>query len=342
MEIKQAKQLLLNASKIAVVRTDKIGDMILTLPLCKALKEINPNSQLSFIANSMNYPLLHNNKYIDEVFFVDKYKNGIKDIFKANSFDAVFFPRPQFNEILPAFFKLIKLRIGSGYRWYSFLFNHRIYEHRRSAEKNEAEYNISLLENTIGKPVKTELIPPVILPETRIQVDNILKDHCFNEATPYFIIHPGSRGSARDWKADNFGVLARQILHKYNFQCVITGVKDELGKCLAAHNQCLNAINLCGKLNLTQMIALISQASFFVSNSTGVIHLAAASNVWTVGFYPNTPEISAQRWGPFTDKRLIFNPPPSEKKYNDEMNTIDVDMVFVRVDKLIKEKILIN
>ena len=36
-------------------------------------------------------------------------------------------------------------RIGTGYRWYSFLFNNKVYEHRKYAEKHELEYNINLL-----------------------------------------------------------------------------------------------------------------------------------------------------------------------------------------------------
>ena len=52
---------------------------------------------------------------------------------------------PTFQTALIIFLSRIKNRIGTGYRWYSFLFNSKIYEHRKYAEKHELEYNVNLL-----------------------------------------------------------------------------------------------------------------------------------------------------------------------------------------------------
>ena len=62
------------------------------------------------------------------------------------NFDVVmlFYPRPELAFAL--WLAKIPLRIGTGFRWYSFLLNKRIYEHRKDCRKHEAEYNLSLLD----------------------------------------------------------------------------------------------------------------------------------------------------------------------------------------------------
>src|SRR3989339_741781 len=76
--------------KICVIRTDRLGDMVLTLPMCKALKENCVESEITLIARRYVEPLLENCTVIDRIFYIDDYKNGIKEIFKNNKFDVYY------------------------------------------------------------------------------------------------------------------------------------------------------------------------------------------------------------------------------------------------------------
>ena len=97
------REKLRNSRSIAVVRTDKLGDMVLTLPMVNALKEFCPNSHIDFIASSYTEVLLHGQNLINNYHFIDKTHGGINQIFSSNTYDAVFFPRPRFDEIFSAF-----------------------------------------------------------------------------------------------------------------------------------------------------------------------------------------------------------------------------------------------
>ena len=322
--------------KIAIIRTDRLGDMVLTLPMFKAIKYEYPNIETTIIANTYTKPLLQNCKYINSIFYVDEFENGINEIFKKNHFDIVFFPRPRFDESLAAYRYKIPIRVGTGYRLYSFLFNHKVYDHRKISEYHEAEYNVRQVESVFQKKLNTELIKPYVNFKDLFKVDKLLKESGFDENQKSIILHPGSRASAKDWDSENFGKVGQKLVDTYGFNIIITGTESEKSFCQKAGSQCLNAINLCGKLNLYETIALISRSDLLISNSTGVLHIAAALGINVIGLYPNTLHISAKRWGPYTKKAIVLSPPINESNVNiDDMSLIKIDDVFNSVIRLL-------
>ena len=134
---------------ILIVRTDRIGDVVLTLPVAPILKKYFPDSKVSFLLRNYTAPLAKNNISIDEVISVDE-KNGKVQILSnvkklKGKFDTCIVAYPTFRIALILFLSGIKIRIGTGYRWYSFLFNKKIYDHRKISEYHELEYNVRLL-----------------------------------------------------------------------------------------------------------------------------------------------------------------------------------------------------
>ena len=93
--------------------------------------------------------------------------------------------------------------------------------------------------------------------------------------------------------------------------------------------------NFAGKFSLDELSALISKSVMFVSNSTGPIHIAAALGKYTVGFYPKIVSCSKERWGPYTNKKLVYEPQidcknctPEQCKKLNCMDSIDMSKVY--------------
>jgi ADP-heptose:LPS heptosyltransferase len=306
--------------------------MVLTLPLARALKERFPNTSMEMIARRYTAPLLNQSRVIDTVHFVDD--KPIKEIIQSQNFDAVFFPRPVFSEVLAAFTSRIPLRIGSAYRWYSPLFNYGIRDHRRTAEHHEAEYNVRMLGNILGEEIAPYLVEPVVDENAARRIESILQGNEVNGK--FVVIHPASGGSAYEWSAKNFGMAALKICEARNVTVLITGTESESEKCSEALEIYPKAVNLCGKLSLDEMIALLSRTSLLIANSTGVLHLAAALARPVLGLYPNTPHISAKRWGPYSPLAQVVSPPGKHGvEYNDAMNDIHIDVVVNEAIKLL-------
>lgn len=299
---------------ILIVRTDRIGDVVLSLPLARIIKQYYPKAKVSFLVREYTKALVENNRFVDEVIVLQE--DSLKILIDKNveqlekkKFDTAIIVYPTFKIALLIFLAGIKNRIGSGYRLYSFLFSEKVYEHRKDALKHELEYNLSLLsklgiEHSGG--INNVSFDLDVNKSSLNKVESLLSSLGMNDKAKFVIIHPGSGGSAVDLPIEKFLELIKLLTDK-KIKVILTGSESEKEIC---DKLSLNeyVFNLAGRLNLDELIALISKSSLLVANSTGPIHIAAALGKFTFGFYPKVKVCSAKRWGPYTDKKFIYEP----------------------------------
>jgi heptosyltransferase III len=301
----------LNLQHILVVRTDRIGDVILTLPLVEVLKTNFPRTTISMMVTSYTAPLVEGSA---EVFLYNSQGSffGMVAALRRARIDVAVVAYPRFRIALMLWFAGIPIRIGTGYRWYSFLFNRRVYEHRKTVTKHESEYNISLAKE-LGCSLPEKVSVQVVISEQAEEAaQDIRRSLNIGPADRLVLLHPGSGGSARDWKPERFAQLALD-LKKNGFCVVITGGLHEAELVhrvqALADNQVRAYVSTVG---LKEFAALIQTAELFVANSTGPLHIAAAVGTPVLGFYPPVRVMSPKRWGPITEKQKIFVPNPAQ------------------------------
>lgn len=337
---------------ILIVRTDRIGDVILTIPIAKIIKDRYPHCRVSFLLKNYTKPLVENNPYIDKVLILDE-KNGTLELssnlnkIKKENFDTAIIVYPRFRISLIIFLAGIKTRIGTGYRWYSFLFNKKIYEHRKTGDKHELEYNLNLLSKLGIKDITKKDVSFDIHPSLNSEqhVNKLFDEYHIDRSQMTIIVHPGSGGSSINLPIDNFIKLTGMLAQVLRCNIIITGSDAERALCEKfVVNEKIK--NFAGLLNLDELSALIGKSELLIANSTGPIHIAAAKNKYVVGFYPKINECSAKRWGPYTDKKIIFEPAIDCKNCTREqceklncMNSIDIKEVKDKVVGLLSNSI---
>ncbi|MGH7735605.1 MAG: glycosyltransferase family 9 protein, partial [Gemmatimonadales bacterium] len=121
MSPKRARSRLLAARRIAVLRDDALGDLVLTLPMFSVLRARCPDAQLHLLCRRYVGALVAGSPVIDQVHFVDTITGGVGAVLAGGGFDALFLPRIRDVDCWGAWRAGIPLRVGSGYRWYSFL-----------------------------------------------------------------------------------------------------------------------------------------------------------------------------------------------------------------------------
>jgi lipopolysaccharide heptosyltransferase II len=337
-----------NPKNLLIVRADRIGDVVLSLPMAGIVKKHYPGCKVTFLLREYTSPLALNHPDVDEVIILKEeegkilLQDNIRGI-KKRKFDACIIVSPVFKTALMVFLSRIKIRIGTGYRWYSFLFNRKIYVHRKYGEKHELEFNIDMLE-AIGinyQAKKGEVDFNIKADEeSQKEIEQLLKQESVNTDEPVIIIHPGSGGSAVDLPVSRMKELTSLIAGKPGIQVLLTGSKSEYDLCneIAVPGK---VKNLAGKLSLPRLVALIDKSDIFIANSTGPIHIAAALGKHVIGFYPNFAACSPRRWGPYTNKSYIFSPVGECNDCSREqcssrecMSTIKVTDIFDRVEKI--------
>jgi ADP-heptose:LPS heptosyltransferase len=111
------------------------------------------------------------------------------------------------------------------------------------------------------------------------------------------ILHPRSKGSAREWGLDNFSKLIG-LLPADKVKVFVSGTKEE-GETLRWLFEKHPGINdLTGKLSLEEFISFINTCDGLVAASTGPVHIAAALGKKAVGLYAPMRPIYPGRWAP--------------------------------------------
>lgn len=323
--------------KILITRTDKLGDVILTLPLISETKRIFPGSEISFLVKTYVKDLITDYKSIDNLIFEENYAGffPMLRLLKKEKFDIVINVFPRFKLALLFFMAGIKCRVGTGYRWYSFLFNKKLYQHRKDAVKHESEYNIDLLK-TLNVDVNYDKKYYFNYRDSeKKNLEVKLSKLNLNLSEKYIIVHPGSRGSAKDWPAGNFKLYVNSFLKEFeNVKIVLTGIKEEENILNDIYDSVpdgfkKNLILLPGNLNLKELMILIDNTKLFISNSTGPIHIAGALNKNIIGLYPVSKPMNDTRWRPLSSNAVILKPGGN----SDDMSEITPEKVISETKK---------
>ncbi|MFA5833523.1 MAG: glycosyltransferase family 9 protein [Bacteroidota bacterium] len=334
-----------SVKKILVVRTDRIGDVVLSLPMLPLLKKKYPNAAISVMVRPYTKELVENHSCVNEVILWDETKSISEYValLKVKRFDIALLPYPRFNLALITFLSGIPLRAGTGYRWYSFLFNKRNYEHRKDAKRHEVDYNLNLL-GMLG--IESSTTPQFEFPISDAIQKKVSGIIAADGIKDFIVLHAGSGGSARDWSIEKFAQLGDAIQQKFGLRVVLTGGKNEMDLVQSLVSK-MNSepINYVGKFSLQELGALFSTASVFVSNSTGPLHIASIVGTPVVAFYPPIIQCSPQRWGPYTEKKRVFTAnneqchlcKGGQCRSNVCMDQISVDQVITGIKELLHE-----
>lgn len=332
-------------NKILIVRTDRIGDVVLTLPLAAALKHYFPQAHITFGVRSYTAPITQNCMYVDETLILpdDLQKAPVSQtlsLLKGKKFDTVFAVSPSYPLALLLLLAGIKHRVGIGYRWYSFLFNHKIWEHRSKVHFHELEYNLRMLKGIQQEIPYNRQDTPFGLnlsPEITKKADALIQGLNIAKNKPLIVIHPGSGGSAMDLPVERFHELVLELEKSHAGTILVTGMASEKAICEAVASK-TSAINLAGNFTLSELLGIIEKSDIFVSNSTGPLHIATALHKYVVGFYPKIKVCSAKRWGPYSEKSIVFEPPINCKNCTRKkcakrncMDTIDIKQVAAKI-----------
>lgn len=296
--------------RILFCRTDRLGDVLLSLPCALLAKRLFPDCRVDFLVQRYTAPLIRMVPFVDGLFEIDQEMTtkNISDMLTSENFDAAIALYPEFRLAKALRAAGIGVRSGIAYRWYAPLFTYHHREHRKANIKHELEYNLSLTFATFFRQGRWEEVLP---PEEIYPFDIRIPDEANNrlsrildavhEADRKIVaIHPGGSGSAHRWPVKSYCALAKKLAAETGALLVVTGVEEELELChevsCAAEG---STLNLCHRLSLEELASLYSRCDLLLTNSTGPLHLARALGIQVLGLFPSDPTMTPIRWGPY-------------------------------------------
>ncbi len=287
-----------NIKSIIISRTDNLGDVVLSLPICGILKAKFPDCKISFIGKSYTKPLILCSKYVDK--FLDR-EDIIAGKIKLKA-DAIVYIFPDKAMAIAALKAGINNRIGTSHRWFHWLTCNRLVNFtRKNSVLHESQLNAKLL-----KPLGINQEFTLAELGNLYGIEN--ENHYSKSEKQKLIFHPKSNGSAREWKLENYFQLA-QIIDHTKYDIFVTGTAAEGDKIKAEMPDFFeksNAIDMTGKFSLTELIAFIKKANALIACSTGPLHIASAFGIHAIGFFPAIKPMHAGRWQPIGNKVKVF------------------------------------
>ena len=307
---------------ILLVRTDRIGDVILSLPCAAFLKRAIPGVKVTFLAREYTAPLVRMSPDVDEV-LVDDPANSARELaekLRRSRFDAVILLHPTSRLARALWLARIPVRVGTAYRLYSILLNRRIKQHRKYSLKHELEHNLELvakglkLEYLTDSGQRTAFAPKIVIPEDLIT--SALAKAKVGEQGSYIVVHPGSGGSAMDWPPERFAELIDQMSSlgtgNGKWGVVVTlGPGEEPLKAKLKSFLKAEPVWVTG-LSLPELAAVLSQARLVIANSTGPLHIATAAGTKVIGLFCPVVPCHPKRWGPYGDGHAVIMPDPDK------------------------------
>jgi len=290
-----------------ISRTDAIGDVVLTLPVAGVLRSLYPSAHILFLGRAYTRDIIDACVHIDGFLDWDQLKEASPARqLAATGADTIIHVFPNKLIARAAWQARIPQRIGTTNRLYHWLYcNIRVPLSRKNSPWHEAQLNLRLLEPLGARESYTLEEISGFYGLTRLAnlppaVAALLSPDRFN-----LILHPKSRGSAREWGLDNFRQLIA-LLPRERFNIFLTGTAAE-GKLLEPLRQEFPFLtDLTGRLSLGELMSFIARADGLVAASTGPLHLAAALGINALGIYPPIRPMHPGRWAPVGKKAAVF------------------------------------
>lgn len=306
--------------KVIISRTDKIGDLVLSIPSFFMVKKMYPNSEITVLVRKYNYEIVKNLPYIDRVVKIDDYRKMelIEKIkyFKADVFIALYNDKFVM-QLAKASGSRIKIGPLSKIKSF-FIYNKGVLQKRSKSIKNEAEYNLDLVKKLNPKKFNElfEINTKIFYEKKHSEaVEIFLKENKIK--SPILLINPFMGGSAKNITDEEYTKLIKAILKKSkNINVILTchiSEEDRGQKIL----DCIKDKRIHLYANggdLLNLAAIIDRSDIYFGGSTGPTHIAGALKKTIVAIYPNKKTQSPLRWGVFGHKDVTYIVPDKDKK----------------------------
>jgi len=296
--------------RILIVRTDRIGDVVLSTPVIQALREAYPASFIAMMVSPYTKDMVEGNPYLDETILYNKdarhksWWSSMRFAFalKKKRFDLALVLHPTNRVHLITFFSGIPRRIGYN-RKLGFLLTHKIPHKKQTGEKHESEYNLDFVRFLGIEPRGASLFVPKSK-DGEQWADELLSQADIKETDRLLVIHPGASCPSKIWPNDRFAEVADRLIEKYGFKVfVIAGQKDKALAQQVVDRMHHPVVNLAGEISLSQLTSLLRRSYLFISNDSGPVHIASALGLPLISLLArNEPGLSPKRWGPLGER----------------------------------------
>lgn len=295
--------------RVLVIKLRYIGDVLITTPFIRALKENLPYVEVTALVPAGTEAALEGNPHLSGIIPYDKGMGIAGDLalvrkLRVSSFDASFDLTDSDRSAWLGFFSGSRHRFGfegGGVLRRKLLYTNAMPQPPQRT--HQIDRNLQMIESlgmTVGDRSLSLSLSDGELEEGRA----ILQSAGLIASQPYVVIHAAARTLFKSWPAERFAALADR-LYSAGYQVVLTGSeKDRPIVRPVTDHMAKAAIDLTGKTNLRLLASVIKGAALFVGNDSGPMHMASAVGTPVVALFGPT---DWESWYPRGQDDIFFS-----------------------------------
>jgi len=339
-------------SKILLRANNCIGDDIISNPAQHMLRAAFPRASISILAKPWVAPVLNNNPDIDEILLyeVPGRHKGLPGIWRlahdlrGRDFQAAILFQRAFEAALICFLARIPYRAGFRTDGRSLLLTHGLRVTEEDFMVHRVEHNLRMLK-ALGLPPSAKELVLHVDPQVIERSKAILASAGIGLNDFLIGMNPGATfGTAKRWLPERFTALADRLSSSLGAKVLIFGSAGEqaLGDEICRRSSFSSLFNLAGATSLEEALALIGLCGLFVTNDSGLMHVAAALDIpMTAIFGPTEP----RQTSPYYKKHRLLRREDIDcspcmdrecKKEHQCMTAISVEEVFHSLEELLQ------
>lgn len=325
------------SAKFLIIRFSSIGDIVLTTPLVRCLKEqFDGDAEIHYLTKTSFFPILENNPYVDKLHGIEGSTNEVIDQLLEEEFDFV----------IDLHHNLRTLRVKRKLKLVDFSFN-------------KLNWEKWLMVN-----FKKNRLPDIHIVDRYLETVKTWGIKNDQKGLDYYLNEEEAKVSAEFLNEDFIAITVGgghatktlpvermiELIKLLPMKVVLMGGKEDVNKAEVIEKALPDlVINSCGAYSLNQSAAILKKASVVIAHDTGLMHIASAFSkpvisIWgntipAFGMYPYIPQ-DPERAVIIEVKDLSCRPcsklgyDKCPKKHFKCMNEIDLDLVVSKVKEL--------
>ncbi len=287
--------------KILIRGTNWIGDVIMSLPAVSSVRKTFPNSHIVVLAKPWVADLYRACSEVDDVIVFEspgrhdglRGKLRLAEELRDGKFDIAILLQNAIEAGIIAWLAHIPIRAGYNSDCRGFLLTHSVHRTREVRKIHQIYYYLEMVK-TLGFNEAGEKIRIAPEKDARAAAERILKENGIHEGETIIGIAPGATyGPAKMWFPKRFAEVADRLADEFSAKIVLFGSPGDRERAdLVQEHSSNRMINIAGATTLKNAIAVIKKCNLFISNDSGLMHLAGALEVPLVAIFGSTNPVT--------------------------------------------------
>jgi len=304
--------------RILVIKLKHIGDVLLTTPAIRALKENLPDSEIYVLVPKGTEEVIAGNPDVKGILTLDRDRglgpwrrlwDGLRLAreIRRLGFDLVLETGKGDREAILGILSGARYRVGyepkgSGFLGRGYLLTHRV---TLDHGKHIVEANLDLC-RTIGLEPKEKDLKLAVSSKEMGFVEGLLQGEGVLSGDLLVTIHPVSKWLFKCWRDEGFAAVADYLVERYRARVAITSgpAEGEVKKARRVVDLMKTPpIDLVGQLSIKELAALISRSRLFLGVDSAPMHIAAAVKTPVIALFGPSGE---HNWGPWGEGHIVI------------------------------------